>query len=119
RLASYPHPERTIATYMATLGGPGSVSSFMALASRQARGNWNPALTARAVNTYLRDGPAPGGQSGCSADFDGDGAVTVNDFMAFMQAFSASLPAADVNRDGSLNLLDLQAFQREVMVGCP
>jgi hypothetical protein len=51
-----PAPERTIETYDLTLGGPGTLDHFMSLARQQSRDHWNPALTAQAVNTYIRAG---------------------------------------------------------------
>jgi hypothetical protein len=38
------------------LGGPGTLAHFLSLAKNQGRDNWNSALTAAAVNDYIREG---------------------------------------------------------------
>ncbi|UYV13294.1 MAG: hypothetical protein NCW75_03175 [Phycisphaera sp.] len=62
--------------------------------------------------------PAFGGTR-CRADFDGDGALTIFDFLAFQTAFDAGDPAADFDGDGSLTIFDFLAFQTEFDAGCP
>ncbi|MCC5887228.1 MAG: hypothetical protein JJT88_12420 [Gammaproteobacteria bacterium] len=52
----YPDPERTIDSYMVSLGQSGGAEEFMALALNQSRGNWEAAYTAAAVNDYIRKG---------------------------------------------------------------
>ncbi len=54
----------------------------------------------------------------CPADFDGDGELTIFDFLAFQNAFDASDPAADFDGDGSLTIFDFLAFQNEFDAGC-
>ena len=49
-------PQRTTATYNATLGGEASFQAFIAAALKQSRSNWRPAYTAAAVNRYIRQG---------------------------------------------------------------
>jgi hypothetical protein len=52
-----PYPSRTIETYDSdVLGGPGTLDHFMSLARAQSKDNWNPSLTANAVNNYVRAG---------------------------------------------------------------
>jgi chitodextrinase len=49
--------KRTIETYdSVVLGGPGTFDHFIGLARQQSKNNWNPALTATAVNNYIRAG---------------------------------------------------------------
>jgi len=60
---------------------------------------------------------SPAGR-GCVADFNGDGALSVLDFVAFQGAFSSGDESADVNGDGALNVLDFVAFQAEFEAGC-
>ena len=55
----------------------------------------------------------------CPADFDGDGSLTILDFVAFQSAFVAGDDAADFNGDGSLSILDFVAFQTAFVAGCP
>ena len=53
---AYPDPNLTVETYMATLGGQPNFEAFIAAVRAQAKGHWNPALTASAVNDYVRAG---------------------------------------------------------------
>jgi hypothetical protein len=54
----------------------------------------------------------------CAADFNGDGDLSVLDFVAFQQAWQASEPAADCNGDGGWNVLDFVCFQQLFQAGC-
>ena len=54
----------------------------------------------------------------CRADMDGDGELTIFDFLAFQSAFAVGDPAADFDGDGSLTLFDFLAFQSEFDAGC-
>ncbi|MEQ9094814.1 MAG: GC-type dockerin domain-anchored protein [Phycisphaerales bacterium] len=54
----------------------------------------------------------------CRADFDGDGELTIFDFLAFQNAFDAGDLAADFDEDGSLTIFDFLAFQNEFDAGC-
>jgi hypothetical protein len=70
-------------------------------------------------------GPAPLPDMGayelgvaCAADFDGDGVLTLFDFLAFQNAFDAGDLAADFDGDGVLTLFDFLAFQNAFDAGC-
>ncbi|MFI4915062.1 MAG: GC-type dockerin domain-anchored protein [Phycisphaerales bacterium JB060] len=70
-------------------------------------------------------GPAPIPDMGayelgapCPADFDGDGELTLFDFLAFQNAFDAGDPRADFDGDGELTLFDFLAFQNAFDAGC-
>jgi hypothetical protein len=54
----------------------------------------------------------------CPADFSGDGAANILDFVSLQLAFAAGADAADVNADGVLNVLDFVAFQLDFVGGC-
>ena len=54
----------------------------------------------------------------CRADFDGDGVLTLFDFLAFQNAFDAGDLSADFDSDGALTLFDFLAFQNEFDAGC-
>jgi len=56
---------------------------------------------------------------GCPADFNGDGALNILDFVDFQDAFTAQDPSADCNGDGALNILDFVCFQGLFQAGCP
>ncbi len=53
------------------------------------------------------------------ADFDGDGSLTIFDFLAFQNAFDAGDLAADFDGDGELTIFDFLEFQNEFDAGCP
>ena len=56
RQLAFPDPGRTVGTYMAFLGGQPTFDAFLAAVRTQAKGHWDPALTAPAVNDYVRAG---------------------------------------------------------------
>jgi hypothetical protein len=57
-------------------------------------------------------------ETACRADLDGDGELTIFDFLAFQNLFDAGDPAADFDGDGSLTIFDFLAFQNAFDVGC-
>lgn len=57
--------------------------------------------------------------SPCRVDLDGDGALTIFDFIAFQNAFALGDPIADFDGDGELTLFDFLLFQNEFALGCP
>ena len=59
-----------------------------------------------------------GRDTACAADFDGDGELTLFDFLAFQNAFDAGDASADFDGDGSLTLFDFLAFQNAFDAGC-
>lgn len=58
------------------------------------------------------------GDTGCRADLDGDGVLTLFDFLAFQNLFDSGDPLADFDGDGVLTLFDFLAFQNEFDAGC-
>ena len=56
---------------------------------------------------------------GCGADFNGDGAADILDFVAFQAAFTGGDPAADCDGSGELDVLDFVCFQSLFQQGCP
>ncbi len=54
----------------------------------------------------------------CRADFDGDAALTIFDFLAFQNAFDARDPIADFDFDGEFTIFDFLIFQNEFDAGC-
>jgi len=73
-------------------------------------------LIVAGVGTDIRAFRGPVGD--CRADFDGDGELTIFDFLAFQNAFDAGDLAADFDEDGSLTIFDFLAFQNEFDAGC-
>jgi len=54
----------------------------------------------------------------CRPDLDGDGELTIFDFLEFQNLFDAMDPAADFDDDGEFTLFDFLAFQNAFDVGC-
>ena len=52
----YLDPNRYVASYIASLGGPASLAAFLAAADNQSMSNWNAQYTATAVNSYIQSG---------------------------------------------------------------
>jgi agmatine deiminase len=69
-------------------------------------------------NTGSDQSPADFVIDGCRADFDADGAVNVQDFLAFLGAYSAGEPRADTNGDGAVNIQDFLGFLTQFSAGC-
>ena len=63
-----------------------------------------------AVDTYASDS--------CVADFNGDGLVNTQDFIAYLGAWSDGDLAADTNGDGIVNTQDFIAFLSLWVAGC-
>jgi len=82
---------------------------------------YDPALAP--VRTYQynvrRDGVADVLETApCRADIDGDGSLTIFDFLAFQNAFDAGDLLADFDGDGTLTIFDFLTFQNEFDAGC-
>ncbi|UYV14114.1 MAG: hypothetical protein NCW75_07435 [Phycisphaera sp.] len=54
----------------------------------------------------------------CRPDIDGDGELTLFDFLAFQNLFDTRSPEADFDGDGELTLFDFLAFQNAFDAGC-
>ncbi|MFG0285574.1 MAG: GC-type dockerin domain-anchored protein [Phycisphaerales bacterium JB039] len=54
----------------------------------------------------------------CRVDLDGDGALTLFDFLRFFNLFAGGDLAADFDGDGQLTLSDFLTFQNEFAAGC-
>jgi len=59
------------------------------------------------------------GGGGCRADIDGDGVLTIFDFLGFQNLFDAGDLGADFDGDGVLTIFDFLTFQNEFDAGCP
>ncbi|MEQ8318574.1 MAG: integrin alpha [Phycisphaerales bacterium] len=58
------------------------------------------------------------GRRSCPADLDGDGELTIFDFLEFQNLFATGDPRADFDGDGDLTLFDFLAFQNAFDAGC-
>ena len=54
----------------------------------------------------------------CPPDFNDDGTVNTQDFIAFLNAWVAGEPRADFNDDGTINTQDFIAFLNSWVAGC-
>ncbi len=54
----------------------------------------------------------------CPADMDGDGALTIFDYLVFQDLFQDGDPRADFDGDGELTIFDFLAFQDAFQAGC-
>jgi len=54
----------------------------------------------------------------CAPDIDGDGQLTIFDFLAFQNLFDDGDLAADFDGDGELTIFDFLAFQNAFDAGC-
>ena len=54
----------------------------------------------------------------CRADIDGDGELTIFDFLEFQNRFAAGDPIADFDGDGELTIFDFLEFQNAFAAGC-
>ena len=55
----------------------------------------------------------------CITDLDRDGQLTIFDFLAFQNLFTANDPTADLDFDGELTIFDFLSFQNAFDAGCP
>lgn len=65
--------------------------------------------------TLLATGDVP---NTCRVDLNNDGIVNTQDFLAYLNLFTASDPQADFNGDGIVNTLDFVVFLNEWTTGC-
>jgi len=54
----------------------------------------------------------------CLADFNGDCEVNTLDFIAYLNAFNATDPAADCDANGSINTIDFLCYLNAFNAGC-
>ncbi|GIW73938.1 MAG: hypothetical protein KatS3mg103_0460 [Phycisphaerales bacterium] len=96
----------------------GANPSFAAVADLDGSGSDDIAVTNQDSNTtsvFLNTAVvAP-----CPADFDGDGVLSLFDFLAFQSAFDSGEPRADLDGDGQFTLFDFLAYQNLFVAGCP
>lgn len=53
---TYPDPERTISTYLTSIGETGGLEEFITLRKQLNKSNWDSRFTAMTVNDYIREG---------------------------------------------------------------
>jgi len=77
-------------------------------------GEWQPGGEGATVGIIVEGDTA----TACRADLDGDGELTIFDFLAYQNLFDAGDPLADFDGDGELTIFDFLAFQNEFDAGC-
>lgn len=55
----------------------------------------------------------------CVPDFNGDGTLNFFDISAYLSAFSAQDPQADIDENGTFNFFDISAYLSAFSAGCP
>jgi len=81
-------------------------------------GSWRPARNRTEDGVQVALPYEVYGSTACAADCDGDGVLTVFDFLCFQNAFSAGETTADCDGDGVLTASDYACFQALFMGGC-
>lgn len=94
----------------------GPTGSFV-IESFQGAGS-TPAMSGGGVYTIGQGGLYAFGPP-CFADCDGDGKLTLFDFLCFSNAFLAGDPFADCDGDGLFTMFDFLCYQNAYQVGCP
>jgi len=74
------------------------------------------ALVANACGSVTGD---PAALVVCTGDWNCDGVVDFNDFLAFLNDFNAQNPRADLNGDGAIDFNDFLAFLNHFNTPCP
>ena len=96
-------------------GGGSTRGGFFALRGTIAQPDASATLTGGAFT--LTGGFWP--VAPCTADFNGSGAVTVQDIFDFLAAYFSGDLAADVNSSGVITVQDIFDFLNAYFLGCP
>ena len=78
----------------------------------------NDSRTEAAVDAFSVTGFRCDSTGGCPADIDGDGELTLFDFLEFQNLFASGDLRADFDGDGELTLFDFLEFQNLFAIGC-
>ena len=76
-------------------------------------GAYPPVGTSSILTTYFIEA-----STACRVDLDGDGQLTIFDFLAYQNLFDLGDLTADFDGDGQLTIFDFLAFQNEFDAGC-
>lgn len=82
-------------------------------------GAWRPATTSSDGGPQVALPFEVLGETLCPADCDGDGALTIFDYLCFQNAFDAGQAEADCDGDGTLTAADMACYQALFLGGCP
>lgn len=98
----------------AQFGGISSIISF----GRDAQGELYVLSQGGTIRKIVPVDPSTG-PCDCPADLDGDGELTLFDFIEFQNLFAMGDLRADFDGDGELTLFDFLEFQNQFELGCP
>ncbi len=98
----------------AALGAMTSTARLRFIASDVTPGSYVEAAVDDFTVTALLCAPAP-----CLADWNGSGAVSIQDIFDFLAAYFAGDAAADFNASGSVSVQDVFDYLAAYFVGCP
>jgi|GEM_PF-3449870 len=87
-------------------------------AMQRVLGAWRPARNSSEGGVQVSLPFEVYGSLACPADCDGDGELTIFDFLCFQNAYSAGDTAADCDGDGEVTAADFTCFQTAFMAGC-
>ena len=76
-------------------------------------------LDGGAVAANFQQGVKVGGGDDCPADCNGDGELSVLDFVCFQGEWQNQTAAGDCNGDGQYSILDFVCYQGQFQQGCP
>ncbi len=91
---------------------------FAGDAMQRVLGAWRPARNSSDGGVQVSLPFEVYGSTSCAADLDGDGVLTIFDFLSFQNAYQAGDTTADCNGDGALTILDFTCFQTMFAAGC-
>jgi predicted outer membrane repeat protein len=121
----------TINTFRTNVAATGPAIANDSEHGVEARGVCWGLPTSAAVGTRIHDGlddpalgivafdPIAAGCLVCPADLDGDGELTIFDYLLMQGLFAIGDLAADFDGDGTLTIFDFLAFQSAFDAGCP
>lgn len=81
-------------------------------------GAWRPARSSTDGGVQVALPLQVYGSTTCPADCDGDGDLTIFDFLCFQNAFAAGESSADCDGDGEVTAADFACFQSAFVDGC-
>ncbi|MEQ9095632.1 MAG: GC-type dockerin domain-anchored protein [Phycisphaerales bacterium] len=87
-------------------------------ARQRVLGAWRPARNRTEGGVQVSLPYEVYGSYACAADCDGDGDLTIFDFLCFQNAFAQGEASADCDGDGSVTMDDFACFQASFMAGC-
>ncbi len=100
-------------TYDWKASSPAQTPTGLATHAGATFGAYPPVGSSSILTTYFIEA-----STACRVDLDGDGQLTIFDFLEFQNLFDAGDPIADFDGDGQLTIFDFLAFQNEFDAGC-